>query len=177
MEEWDVHVCVQFRLENQNNDTVDRLMSCKPLLVQIILWNFQFWITIYKLLELSHHLIDARSPAYFVLKHSDIRSCFGAWCCWWPRSGVWRQVSKNVNGRMVLSHGLQSNAEKAQCKFCRCQIRTHRSALNIHDVSNKHPRNAVPHYTMRQNGDWLNFDCQKSSDSSDQLFRFAFVNS
>ena len=84
---------------------------------------------------------------------------------------------ERMNGFKSKNWKVQSNAEKAQCKFCRFQIRTHRSDLNIHDVSNKHPRNAVPHYTMRQNGDWLNFDCQKSSDSSDQLFRFAFVNS
>jgi len=31
----------------------------------------------YKLLELSHHLvIGARSPAQFVVKHSDVLSCF-----------------------------------------------------------------------------------------------------
>jgi len=32
-----------------------------------------------------------------------------------------------------------------------------------------------PIITMRQHGDLLNFDFQKSSDSSNQLFRFAFV--
>ena len=65
---------------------------------------------------------------------------------------------------------MQSNAEKAQCKFCR-EIRTQRSDLSSHDASNKHQRTAVPHYTIRQNGDQL-----KSSDSNDEMFDFAFVN-
>jgi len=37
-------------------------------------------------------------------------------------------------------------------------------------------RNAVPHYITRDHGDLLNFGFQKSSDSSNQLSRFAFVN-
>jgi len=52
----------------------------------------------------------------------------------------------------------------------------HINQLNCHYASNKHQHNAVSHYTMRQHGDLLNFDFQKSSDSSNQLFRFAFVN-
>ena len=54
MEEWDG--CAQFQLEYQNKDTA---MSCKPLFAQIVLWNVQFWITFYKFLEASRHLIDA----------------------------------------------------------------------------------------------------------------------
>jgi len=38
-------------------------MSCKPLFVQNVLWNVQFWITFYKSLELSHHLIHVSSLA------------------------------------------------------------------------------------------------------------------
>ena len=71
---------------------------------------------------------------------------------------------------------MKSTAEKALCMFFLCEIRIHRSDLNSHDVSNKHQRNAVPHYIMRQNGDKLNFGFQKSSDSSKQLFLSAFVN-
>jgi len=40
-------------------------------------------MTFYKLLELSHRLIDARSPACFVLKHSDFLSCCWCWCYYW----------------------------------------------------------------------------------------------
>jgi len=52
----------------------------------------------------------------------------------------------------------------------------HIDKINSHCASNKHQRNADSHYTMRQHGDLLNFDFQKSSDSSNQFFRFAFVN-
>jgi len=36
-------------------------MICKPLVVQIVLLNVQFRTTSYKLVEMSHHLIHARS--------------------------------------------------------------------------------------------------------------------
>jgi len=49
--------------------------------------------------------------------------------------------------------------------------------IAIHYASNKHQHNAVPYYTIREHGDLLNFGFQKSSDSSNQLFCFAFVNS
>jgi len=52
----------------------------------------------------------------------------------------------------------------------------HIDQIYSHDVSNKHQRNAVSHYTMRLHGDLLNFDFQKSSDSSNQLFRLTFEN-
>jgi len=42
---------------------------------------------------------------------------------------------------------------------------------------NKQQLNPVAHYNMRQHGDLLNYGFHKSSDSSNQLFRFAFVNS
>jgi len=71
---------------------------------------------------------------------------------------------------------MQRNAEKPRCKFCRCEIKAHRSDLNSHYACNKHQRYAVSHYIMRQHGGLLYFGFQKSSDSSNQLFRFAFVN-
>jgi len=43
---------------------------------------------------------------------------------------------------------VQSNAEKAECKFCCCEIRAHWSDLNGHYASNTHQkyqRNAVSH--------------------------------
>jgi len=67
-------------------------------------------------------------------------------------------------------------AEKAWCKFCRCEIRAHRSDLNSDCASNKHQGNAVSRYTMRQHDDLLNIGFQISSDSSNQLFSFVFVN-
>ena len=57
---------------------------------------------------------------------------------------------ERMHGFQPWIRKMQSNAEKAKCKFCRCEIRTHRSDWDTH---NKHQRNAVPHYTMRQNGD------------------------
>jgi len=88
------------------------------------------------------------------------------------------QVSKNVNEWTVSSHG-----------FEKCKVMTripgassvaakseHIDQINSHYASNKHQRNAVSHHTMRQHGDLLNFDFPKSSDSSNRLFRFAFVN-
>ena len=41
--------------------------------------------------------------------------------------------------------------------------------IAIHFASNKHQRNAVPHYTKRKHGDLLNIDFQKSSDSSSRI--------
>jgi len=51
----------------------------------------------------------------------------------------------------------------------------HIEQINSHYASNKHQRNAHSYYTMQQHGDLLNFDFQKSSDSSNQFFRIAFV--
>jgi len=57
------------------------------------------------------------------------------------------------NGFKPWIRKMQSNAEKIQCTFCRCEIRTHRSDINSYDASNERQCNAVPHYAMRQNGD------------------------
>jgi len=52
----------------------------------------------------------------------------------------------------------------------------HINQIKSHYASNKHQRNADSHCTMRQQGDVLNFNFQKRSDSSNQFLRFAFVN-
>ena len=88
------------------------------------------------------------------------------------------QVSKNVNEWTVSSHGFEK---------CKVMLRIpgassvaakseHIDQINSHYASYKHQRDAVSHHTMRQHGDLLNSDFQKSSNSSNRLFRFAFVN-
>jgi len=52
----------------------------------------------------------------------------------------------------------------------------HIDQINSHYAFNKHQGNAFFHYSIRKHGGLLNFDFEKSSDSSNQFFRFAFVN-
>jgi len=86
-------------------------------------------------------------------------------------------VCVRVNGFKPWTRKVHSYAENALCKFCSVAAKSeHIEQINRHYASNKHQRNAVSHYTMRQHGGLLNFDFQKSSHSSNQLFHFAFVN-
>jgi len=96
----------------------------------------------------------------------------------------WRQVSKIVNGWTVLNHGFEKwnlTLRTPSASFVAVKLEHIDMISNSHYASNKHQRNAVPHYTMREHGDahgdFLNFGFQKRPDSSSRLFRFAFVNS
>jgi len=110
-----------------------------------------------------------------------VKFAFSGWRIFWLFSDVIidKEVASGfrefewMNGFKKCVRKVQSNAEKAWCKFCRCETRAHRSGLNSHYASNKHQkhqRNAVSHYIIRQHGHLLNFVFQKSSDSSNQWF-------
>ena len=92
----------------------------------------------------------------------------------------WRKFSKIVNAWTVLNHGIEKwnlTLRKPSPSFVAVKSERIDMISNSHYASNKHQRNAVPHYTTRENGDLLNFGFEKRPDSSSQLFRFAFGNS